>query len=198
MFSKESSIYYLDKFKGKYTNFFSLITKENVLLDDFEEYQKIKINELIEQDFIYEKNRFLKAKNIYRHIIFKELYENNTINTLNIDNIALKYFNKISVNTYNYVINCIKKEINILIDNDILEFSDKFFNKDEVDYLNYYLNMSSFSNSLDLRNKYMHGTQKNSEEEHYKNYIIFLRIIIIIIIKINDEICYQQNLNKNK
>lgn len=197
LFSEKSTIYYLDKFKDKYTNFFSLITEENVLLNDFKEHQKIKINELIEQDFIYEKNRFLKPKNIYRHIIFKELYENNTINILNIENISLQYFGKFIEKDYlGNITNWIKKEIDILIDNNTLEISEKFFSKDEVDYLNYYLNMSSFGNSLDLRNKYMHGTQKNSEEEHYKNYVIFLRIVIIIIIKINDELCYQQDLKE--
>jgi len=50
----------------------------------------------------------------------------------------------------------------------------------------YYLNQRSFSNSLDLRNKYLHGNKLkyNDEDTHYKNYMVFVKIIILIKIKI--------------
>ena len=56
----------------------------------------------------------------------------------------------------------------------------------------YYLNKSEFNNGLDLRNKYIHGTQPSSddaEEKHRYNYMIFLKLFILLIIKINDDLC---------
>lgn len=45
------------------------------------------------------------------------------------------------------------------------------FSKPEVDYLNYALNKSSFSNGLDLRNKYLHATYPMDTEVQYRDYI---------------------------
>ena len=62
----------------------------------------------------------------------------------------------------------------------------------EADYFNYYLNKSEFNNGLDLRNRYIHGTQPSndsSEEIHKYNYMIFLKLFILLIIKINDDLC---------
>ncbi|TSA23396.1 hypothetical protein D4R71_08685 [bacterium] len=58
--------------------------------------------------------------------------------------------------------------------------------------MNYHLNKSAFNDSLDLRNKYIHGTQPNDsgdDEIHKYNYMIFLKLFVLIIIKINDELC---------
>ena len=72
----------------------------------------------------------------------------------------------------------------------MLRFESTLFSKPEQNYLNYFLNKSEFNNSLDLRNKYSHGTQPfGNEEVHHSNYIIFLKLFILIIIKINDELC---------
>lgn len=67
----------------------------------------------------------------------------------------------------------------------LIYFESTLFSKMEQSYLNYYLNRSEFSNGLDLRNRYLHGTQgnpnDNGEHEHY--YFIFLRIFDINTIK---------------
>lgn len=61
----------------------------------------------------------------------------------------------------------------------------------EADYFNYYLNSVDFSNGPKLRNKYAHGTQPkpDGETEHYNAYLIALRMILSLVIKINDEFC---------
>ena len=74
----------------------------------------------------------------------------------------------------------------------IINFENSLFSKPECDYFNYYLNRASFNNGLNLRNNYSHGTQPNGDKDeniHKSNYMIFLRIVILIIIKINDELC---------
>lgn len=62
----------------------------------------------------------------------------------------------------------------------------------ESDYLNYILN-NKYSNSLFLRNMYLHGTQLvDNEVLHKSNYMIILRLFILVIIKINDELCLKE------
>jgi len=44
---------------------------------------------------------------------------------------------------------------------------------------------------------YSHGTQPFGDENiHYTNYIRFLKLFILIIIKINDELCIQDDIKK--
>ncbi len=51
------------------------------------------------------------------------------------------------------------------------------------------MNKSEFDNGLDLRNRYIHGTQIVDENKNEQDYYIFLRIMILIVIKINEEFC---------
>ena len=59
----------------------------------------------------------------------------------------------------------------------------------EASYFNYYLNQSEFSDGPDLRNRYLHGTQPggNDEQEHFSTYITALKLLIALVIKMNDE-----------
>ena len=68
--------------------------------------------------------------------------------------------------------------------------SSSLLSKPEQDYFNYFLNKSAFTNGPDLRNKYSH-TQPHIREDknHQRNYFIALRLLIVLIIKINDEFC---------
>lgn len=61
----------------------------------------------------------------------------------------------------------------------------------EAKYFNYFLNSVDFSNGPQLRNKYAHGSQPDSggEDAYYRDYLIALRLILALIIKINDDFC---------
>lgn len=59
---------------------------------------------------------------------------------------------------------------------------------EERRYLNYYLNQKEFSNGLDLRNKYLHGTNSSSEDGQNNDYLILLKLIILVIYKIKDDL----------
>lgn len=63
------------------------------------------------------------------------------------------------------------------------------FSVPEYEYLDYILNKASFSNGLDLRNKYVHGSKTKDDNENFKDYLEFLLIMVMIIIKLNDEFC---------
>ena len=50
-----------------------------------------------------------------------------------------------------------------------------------------------FTNGLDLRNKYLHGTNSFSETEHKSDYYTLLKIIILTLLKIEDDILISRN-----
>ena len=67
-----------------------------------------------------------------------------------------------------------------------MEIEDTLFSRPEQDYYNYMLNQSSFSNALDLRNRYLHGTNSRDEKAIEHDYAEFLKLTAIMIIKINE------------
>ena len=75
------------------------------------------------------------------------------------------------------------------------EDRDHIFNeqlsKTGVEYFDYYLNKATFNNGMDLRNMYLHGSQPNGSEDekiHMSNYWIILKLFVLCILKICDDI----------
>lgn len=64
----------------------------------------------------------------------------------------------------------------------------KLFTKHEVTYLNYYLNKKEFTDGPDLRNKYLHGTNIDSDKSSQNDYLMYLRIVILCLLKIEDDL----------
>ena len=65
------------------------------------------------------------------------------------------------------------------------------FSKHEADYFDFYLNKATFNNGNDLRNMYLHGSQPNALEDekiHEKNYWIILKLFVLCVLKINDDL----------
>ena len=51
------------------------------------------------------------------------------------------------------------------------------------------MNNSKYGNGPALRNNYVHGTYSLSESKHEEDYMELLKIMVLIIIKINEEFC---------
>lgn len=68
-----------------------------------------------------------------------------------------------------------------------IEYRSTLFNKPEQDYLDFVLDKAKFCNGYDLRNKYIHSTYSLDREIQTENYVELLKIMTIVIIKINDE-----------
>ena len=51
------------------------------------------------------------------------------------------------------------------------------------------LNQSEFSNGKDLRNKYIHDSCPKDEQIQRHDYFEILKIMILMIIKMNEEFC---------
>ena len=80
------------------------------------------------------------------------------------------------------------KNIVVIASGDLCE-GKTLFSIPEQQYLDFILNKSAYSDGLDLRNKYSHGTTSTNEAKHHENYLEFLKIMVLIIIKINEEFC---------
>lgn len=168
LFSNQSLLAYNKDIKLDYDSFAELINLGSFTIDDFANYQKGYIKLLIEEEILIEENKILK-------------FDNDAFNLLD-----YYYHNHVICLTYNEGNKYLKK----IIEEEKIKFDGSLFSKDEVDYLNYILNDRSFDNGLSLRNKYLHGSYyAENEKENEIDYFKLLKIYALIIIKINEEFC---------
>lgn len=169
LFSDQSTLGYNNKTKDKYNNFFDLIRNEKIKLNDFEKYQGEYIKFLIKRGAVYLDNNIIKL-NLPRVNLLYELYIKETV--------CLAYITMEQ-----------KEIIDRLIEKGEAKFHNFLFSKVEANYINFILNKTEFSNGYDLRNKYTHGTYPADKEEQERDYFMLLKIMIIIVLKINEEFC---------
>ena len=137
------------------------------------------IKKLIDSGYIIlDKDGYMGLKNHILISILKDLYFNEVITYWKYPKIA-------------------REIIDELEKNKMVCFESSLFSKLESDYINYFLNKAKFNNGYDLRNKYAH-IQPNIDNDkvHYENYMRFLRIFILTVIKINDEFCTLEDIKK--
>lgn len=159
-----------------YDSFFKLLENETVYYNDFKTIQKEKIDFLLSQG---------------------------TIRIDEAGEIELKYDRlKMLIQLYRYEYLCLAYEktendpLKDALKNNKLLVENTLFSRPEQDYLDYLLNKHKFSNGLDLRNKYIHSTNSLDEKVHRDDYMRFLIVMAIIIIKINEEFCLKEKLIK--
>ena len=172
-FSDQTLLAYVEPFKEeKYHTFFDLLVNEQVNFNNYEEHQKPQLNYLIDKDFIkVDNNGFIQITNNERLFVFKDLYD---------DEFA---------SFYRYPLE-FQKEVLQMANENIVFFESSLFSKTEQSYFNYFLNKSEFTNGLDLRNSYLHGTQANPDEiqKHEYAYFTYLKLLILTMLKIDDDL----------
>lgn len=176
-FSDQSMLNYDPKNNKSYICFFELLRNKKMKYSDYEEYQQRDLDWLISHDLIYLENDYIKIKNVAMISIYGDLYINEVINY------------------WRY-----PKELRIVVDemikDNILYVESSLFSKLEQDYFNYYLNMSEFIDGFDIRNSNLHGSQVGDRKSnvHLNRYMIILQLLVLIVIKINDDFCiYDEN-----
>ncbi|WP_051865446.1 hypothetical protein [Metabacillus indicus] len=183
LFSKQCMLSYTPRLKRETSDFFSLLLSEKIKSDEYDEYLVIELKWLQERDYIeIDSQGFLKLKDKIKVMVLHKLYNDEVIN-------------------YWRVPKEYKTKIDKLLEEGLLIAENKFFNKLEHEYFDYHLNKATFSNSLDLRNMYLHGTQPNdpsNEKIHETNYMTFMKLFAFLIIKINDELCVWKHNNSSR
>lgn len=173
IFSDQRNLNYVKPHKDKeYNNFFDLLRKEKVKYGDYEAYQKPELDYLIDNAFIsINEDDFVVVNNPIRLFILRDLYYKDVIS-----------FYKYSIKS--------RQEIQQMVTEDMVYPETTLFSKPEQSYFNYCLNKKEFTNGLDLRNSYLHGTQANHSEVsiHRNNYFIYLKLIFLALLKIEDDL----------
>ncbi|HDR7623656.1 TPA: hypothetical protein QCX73_003313 [Bacillus mycoides] len=183
LFSDQTLLGYLRNPQKDSETFFDLLQKHQVSIDEFEDYQKTELQYLIENDYISIIDGFLRWKNPLRIKILYDLYHYNVISMYRLND-------------------ALQAEVKLMHQENKVEFESTLFSKSEQDMFDYYLNNSKFQNGPQLRNKYAHGrlgnTTSSNEEINYKNYLLILKLLIAIVIKINEDFCLYEIVNKKE
>jgi hypothetical protein len=181
LFSDQTMLMYIEPFKEKqYRNFVDLlVNEEEIEFNNYEEYQSEDLNYLIQNSYIFvdEKNH-IKVTNWNRVSILKDIFEN-------------------EVASYHRYPTDAQKEVIKMCEENLLYFESTLFSLPEQNYFNYYLNKSEFTNGVDLRNSYLHGTQANPSENHLheNSYLLYLKLLTLAILKIEDDLSIYNKLN---
>lgn len=183
LFSDQTLLGYLENPEKDSETFYDLLVEHKVHIDEFKDYQKPALKYLKDNGYIYINDGFLNWKNPARIKIIYELYHYNVISMYRLSDE-------------------LQEEAMLMYQENLVEFESSLFTKSEQDMFDYYLNNSKFQNGPQLRNKYAHGrlgnTANSNEDINYHNYLLILRLLIAIIIKINEDFCLYEKLNHPK
>lgn len=168
--SDQALLNHTTKHNGEYRNFFELVQEEDLCLDEFMPFQQNDIQKLANYGVISVDSGKI-ISNPRRIHIFKELYENEVICQHHVQ------------------FEDAKDEIKTMISMGELRSESTLFSVPEAQYLNYMLNKKEFSNGHDLRNRYIHSAYPLDSRTQELDYLELLKIMTLIIIKINDDIC---------
>jgi hypothetical protein len=84
-----------------------------------------------------------------------------------------------------------------MLDDGSLKSESGLFSQLEADFIDFHLNRRKFINSLDLRNKYAHGSHAGSQEDERElrsDYFQLLKILVCVVLKINDDLCQSHSI----
>lgn len=163
--------FYLEKMDHKIDkNFFDFLMNNDISIDEFQDFQKQKLQDLIDENYLYiDEKGFIKILNLNFFYVLKILYNYEVLNY--------------------YSVNFISRPMIDLFENIELIFKENtLFTKAEQDLLNFLLNKSTFTDGFDIRNKYVHGTNPHDEETIKNDYYIILMVLIMIVFKIDDDL----------
>lgn len=171
MFSDQSTLTYInDELRGD--DAAGLLLKNDVAYDDFHEYQRPAIDQLVALGVLQNTGDRVGIANAEQFLILRSLFATDAC-------------------SYYHLSEAGRAEVDAMVARGWVERRASLLTEAEGQYLNYFLNKVDFSNGPELRNKYLHGSQVNGEGEdaHFHAYVIALRLMIVLVIKLNDDFC---------
>lgn len=181
-FSDQTLLAYIEPFKEKsYRTFFNLLANEQVKFSNYEDYQKRELNYLIGKGWVtVDEHDFVQITNPMRLVILKDLNDN-------------------EFTSFHHCPTELQQEAQRMADENLIYFESSLLSKPEQAYFNYFLNKSEFTNGLDLRNSYLHGTQANPDdmEQHEQAYFTYLKLLVLVMLKIDDDLRIAKNIKSN-
>lgn len=173
LFSFSTLLSYIKPFKEKhYHNLFNLLNNEKVYYENYEEYQRPNIDFLISHNVVRKsEDGLLSISSNELKIILKSLWEYRACSYWHHSERGMK---------------CLDE----MIDRGWLIKSDNLLTKEEKRYFSYYMDNGEFTNGFAYRNCYAHGCiiSESDTEKHHIAYLVFLRLLTILILKIEDDL----------
>ena len=171
LFSDQSSLSYINTNLNA-DNASMLLLENRVSYVDFEEYQKPDVDYLINHGVLEDNGTRIQFVSVEQFLIFKALF----------DTQAASYY---------HLSDAGRAEAETMVAKGWVTRRSSLLTEAEGKYFNYFLNGVDFSNGPRLRNKYLHGSQANTdgEDAHFTTYITVLRLIVALVIKMNDDFC---------
>lgn len=142
-------------------------------IQDYQPHNREIIKWLIERDVIYLEDEVIKCQK-ERVFLLKDLYENKVISMQHMKSPVLKE----------------------LIARGEIVTDNKLLTRPEYQYFDYLLNNSEFSDGKAIRNRYIHDSISADEETMKRDYYTLLKVMIMIIIKINDDCCLNETVKE--
>lgn len=174
MFASGSLLYYVEPYKDKhYHCLYDLLSNENtVSYNNYENYQKHDIDFLVNHKILKkDDNGILSLFNIEQTVALKSLWDYHAC--------AYWHYNAEGRNV-----------LDEMFSKGWLVKNDNLLTTEECKYFSYYLDNKEFTNGLAYRNHYLHGSMppKDNEDMHQTAYFTILKLLTIIILKIEDDL----------
>lgn len=153
-----------------YESLVQIISKEHLFVTDFAKPAQGWVNWLVERGSLCLKDDGSLSLNVVRCALLYDLYENEVV-------------------CFAHQKAKPREILDELVKNEEVEVESAVFSRQERDYYNFVLNKKEFSNSLDLRNAFLHRSFYGTDKELQQAYIETLKIFIMIVVKANEEFC---------
>lgn len=173
LFSNQSVLGWVESCGHKYETLYELLRKETVRLEDFADFQKRDLQWLIQRNLLAIDPTGVVIPAWKKVRLLKDLYDKGVI-----------------VNGYYSDCSTALEELQR---QGFIRYESSLFSVPEQQYLNFMLNQAEYSNGYQLRNKYAHGSYILDEIRQQQDYTKLLKIMVLIIIKINEEFCFRED-----
>lgn len=182
-FSDQCMLTYVEPFKGKgYHTFYQLLIAQegNIQYENYHEYQLRELDYLIKEGYlaVYDA-RYIIVKKKAEITLLKHLYDFNCCPAFAYNGAALVLLDEMKEKGW-------------------LETDGHLLSVLERNYFDYYMYNTRYTNGPALRNRYSHGSNScsASEQTQRKAYYRLLILLILELLKIEEDLAYQAALLK--
>lgn len=173
--SDQCLLSYIKRIEEKYDTFYELISNEQVWINDYNDSDRKNILWLQEQKIIHlTQDGLIEWTDKNKIQILFDLCKNDVISF------------------WHYPME-VRHVFDELYEQNLIVFENTLLSRPESNYIDFLLNKSKYVNGYDIRNSYEHGTQP---DEHERCYMWALIVATICIIKINEDICIWNDIQK--
>lgn len=173
--SSQSVLPYTEKYGIGYKSFIELLENHSVYVTDQPKNRFVYLDWLKERGSIDYSNDGRIIPNKPRLDILNSLYKNQ---------VFCPYWHPKS-----------SLELEKLINTGDVIYGESLLSIPEQQYFNFVFNKSEFSNGLDIRNRYIHNTNSLDKQQQEYDYYRILKMMIVLILKINEEFILNDVLN---